>query len=350
MRPVMLLGALLALLLATGCSPLPSSQAPEPEAEEASECYLESMDTLMRLTAYGPHREAALETAQAEILRLDALWSTGQPDSEIAQLNQTGQAILSPDSRTLVARSLDLYRETGGAFDITVYPLMVLWGFPSQDYHVPTEEELTEALALVGSDQLEFDPETGALTLAPGQAIDLGGIAKGYTSQRVMDLYREAGVTSGMVSLGGNIQCLGTRPDGTPWRIGIQNPWDTEGEMAAVLQVTDQAVITSGGYERYFVDPATGITYQHILDPATGYPADSGLASVSVVTSDGTLGDALSTALYLMGLDQGIDFWRTHSHQFQALFIDQEGKLYVTEGLADAVSAPAGVTVLPLEE
>lgn len=343
---------LLALtLLLTGCKYSTSGPVSnDPEAAQESQRYLESMDTMMRLTAYGSAREEALDAAEAEILRLDALLSTGQADSEISTLNRSGGGILSPDVCTLVERSLELYEETGGAFDITIYPLMELWGFPSQDYHVPTEQELAETLPLVGSDQLTFDQDTGTLTLGPGQAIDLGGIAKGYTSQRLMELYQEAGVTSGMVSLGGNIQCLGTRPDGTPWRIGIQDPWSDEGGIAAILQVVDQAVITSGGYERYFVDEATGTTYQHILDPETGFPAESGLSSVTIVTDDGMLGDALSTALYLMGLEESTDFWRAHSDQFQALFIDKDGTLYVTEGLSDAVTAQEGFTVLPLEE
>lgn len=346
-----LVSCLLALtLLLSGCQYSTSGPvSTDSEAAQESQRYLESMDTMMRLTAYGSAREEALDAAQAEILRLDALLSTGQADSEISTLNRNGGGVLSQDVRTLVERSLELYQETDGAFDITIYPLMELWGFPSKDYHVPTDQELTDTLALVGSDQLTYDEATGTLTLGPGQAIDLGGIAKGYTSQRLMDLYQEAGVTSGMVSLGGNIQCLGTRPDGTPWRIGIQDPWSDEGSIAAIIQVVDQAVITSGGYERYFVDEATGITYQHIIDPETGFPAQSGLASVSIVTEDGILGDALSTALYIMGLEKGTQFWRAHSDQFQALFLDDDGNLYVTEGLADAVTAQEGFTVLPLE-
>lgn len=349
---LLLAGLFAAALVLTGCQYSTSGQPaaePDPEAAEKSECYLDSMDTFMKLTAYGAHRSEALEAAQEEILRLDALLSTGQTDSEISALNRTGSGVLSQDVRTLVERSLSLYEETGGAFDITIYPLMQLWGFPTQEYHVPTAQELEDTLALVGSDQLTYDPETGTLTLGAGQAIDLGGIAKGYTSQRLMELYEEAGVTSGMVSLGGNIQCLGTRPDGTPWRIGIQDPWSAEGTIAAIIEIEDQAIITSGGYERYFVDEETGITYQHIMDPETGYPAQSGLASVSVVTDDGMLGDALSTALYLMGLEEAAAFWREHSTEFQALFIDDAGALYVTEGLAEAVSAEEGFTVLSLE-
>ena len=311
----------------------------DPEAGEKSVRYVEAMDTFMSLTAYGAHRSEALDAAEAEILRLDALLSTGRPDSEISALNRTGRGVLSADSRALVGRALELFEETGGRFDITVYPLMELWGFTSGSYQVPTQAQLTAALATVGADRLTYRPDAGELTLEEGQAIDLGGIAKGYASQRVMELYRKAGVTSGLVSLGGNVQCLGSRPDGSPWRIGIQDPWNAEGAMYAVLEVADQAVITSGGYERHFVDEATGVTYQHILNPATGMPADSGLASVTVVSPDGALADGLSTALYIMGLDAAAAYWRAHSDQFQAIFIDASGGLSVTEGLASSVSS-----------
>ncbi len=345
-----LAAGLLALAALLGaCSYSAAGEPADPEAALSSDRYLESMDTLMKLTAYGSQREAALDAAEEEILRLDALLSTGDAGSEVSALNRDGGGTLSTDTLALVSRSLELYEETGGAFDITVYPLMQLWGFTDKNYRVPTQDELDETLAVVGADQLALDAQSGTLTLGEGQAIDLGGIAKGYTSQRVMELYREAGVTSGMVSLGGNIQCLGLKPDGTPWRIGIQDPWSAEGSIAAVVEVADQAVVTSGGYERYFVDEETGITYQHILDPATGYPAGSGLASVSIVSDDGTLADGLSTALYLLGLEGSCDYWRAHSSEFEALLIDDAGAIYVTEGLAQSVTAEDGFTVIPRE-
>ena len=339
--------SLVLLLQLTACS-RPAATS-DPEADEREVRYVEAMDTFMTLTACGSHRAEALDAAEAEIHRLDALLSAGSPSSEISTLNRDGTAGLSEDSRVLVARALELYAETGGCFDITVLPLMELWGFTSGDHHVPTKAQLTDALSAVGVDRLTYQPDTGELTLSEGQSIDLGGIAKGYTSQRVMELYHAAGVTSGLVSLGGNVQCLGARPDGTPWRIGIQDPWGMEGAMVAVVEIVDQAVITSGGYERYFEDEATSIAYHHILNPKTGMPADAGLASVSIISSDGTLADGLSTALYIMGLDAATDYWRAHSGEFQAIFIDNEGKMYVTEGLKSSVTpVPSGAELTVL--
>lgn len=338
---------LLCLLTLTGCaySPARGSQPADPEAGEESRLYLDSMDTFLSLTAYGSNREAALEAAQAEILRLDALWSIGAEDSEISRLNRTGSGELSADTAAIVQRALELYEDTEGCFDITVSPLMELWGFYSKDYRVPDSRDLAEAMAKLGSDRLRFDAVTGSLTLEPGQAIDLGGIAKGYTSQRLVELWRDMGLSSGLVSLGGNIQCLGAKPDGSPWRVGIQDPADAAG-LAAVVQVTDRAVITSGGYERFFTDEATGERYQHIIDPSTGYPVESGLASVSIITADGTLGDGLSTALYIMGLERAADYWRQHREDFEAIFIDEAGNLTITPGLEGSVSSQREVRVL----
>ncbi|MCD8189375.1 MAG: FAD:protein FMN transferase [Clostridiales bacterium] len=335
---------LLAALLLTGCSA--GTVEPDPEAEESSTQYLEAMDTYMTLTAYGSSRDEALDAAVEEIQRLEALLTVGSEDSEVSQLNQAGTAVLSEDTAALVERALEIYDSTGGAFDITVSPLMELWGFTTQDYQVPDPSEIQATLALVGADRISYDADTSTVTLGEGQSIDLGGIAKGYTSQRLMELFEVMGVTSAMVSLGGNIQCLGTKPDGSLWRVGIQDPVGSEGAIVAVIEVEDQAVITSGSYERYFTDEATGETYHHILDPATGYPADSGLVSVTIVTPDGTLGDALSTALFIMGLEEGTAYWQAHSDEFQAVFIDADGNLYVTEGLEDSVEADEGYTLL----
>ncbi len=343
-----LLCCLLAVLLLTGCAAGTAEveTEPDPEAETSSTQYLEAMDTFMSLTAYGSGRDEALEAAVAEIQRLEALFTVGSEDSEISRLNRSGTAVLSENTAALLGRALEIYESTGGAFDITVYPLMELWGFTTQDYRVPTESEIQSALALVGSDRISWDSVTSTATLGEGQSVDLGGIAKGYTSQAVIDLFEEMGVVSAMVSLGGNVQCLGCKPDGSPWRVGIQNPAGAEGTIVAVIEVENQAVITSGSYERYFTDEDTGKTYHHIIDPATGYPSESGLCSVTVVTSDGTLGDALSTALFIMGLEEGTAYWQAHSDEFQAIFIDTEGNLYVTQGLEAVMSSDETYTLL----
>lgn len=335
-----LLSAVLCLcLLLTGCG---APQAVSgPEANEKSVIYVDSMDTFMTLTAYGSGRDDALKAAENEIRRLNDLLSVGVPTSEIAQINANGTGTVSGDTARMVRKALELYRETSGAFDITVYPIMELWGFTSQNYHVPSENELSAALEKVGSDRVTIstDNDSSTVTLGEGQAIDLGGIAKGFTSQRIMEVFRSHGLTSAMVSLGGNVQCLGTKPDGTAWRVGVRDPEGGEGDIAAVVEVVDRAVITSGGYERFFTDDATGITYKHIVDPSTGIPVESGISSVTIVTPDGMLGDGLSTALYIMGLEKAAAYWAAHSDSFEAIIIDDAQNIYITEGLRDCVSS-----------
>ena len=302
-----------------------------------------AMDTVMSFTAYGPKAEEAVDAAMKEIERLDALLSTGNESSEISQLNAAGSFLVSEDTLKLLEEAESILQSTGGLFDVTVYPLMQLWGFPAGDYRVPTQEEISSTLSLVDAAQIQI--EGAQVTLGEGQQVDLGGIAKGYASDRVMELYREYGVTSGMVSLGGNIETLGTKPDGTDWKIGIRNPEITSGsgsgteDVLLALEVENQAVITSGGYERYFEE--NGETYIHILDPRTGYPADSGLLSVTVVSENGMLADALSTSLYIMGEADAAEYWRIHGNDegnsFELVLVDTSGKVYATEGLRDKI-------------
>lgn len=321
---------LLCLLLFSGC-------AAGGDAGASSTRYLTAMDTVMSLTAYGENRDGALEMSVAEIQRLDDLLSIGNENSDISRLNREKHAVLSPDTYSLLSQALNLARDTQGVFDPTVYPLVKLWGFYNKDYHVPTRQELSDTLAQVDYRDVSLSQGSYEASLGNGQQIDLGGIGKGFASQRVTELLRDAGVTSAMVSLGGNIQCLGAKPDGSPWNIGIRDPFGEE--LYATVRVTDKAVITSGGYERYFEDPETHNIYRHILDPRTGFPAEKGLSSVSIVTSDGTLGDGLSTALYIMGLKDAAVYWQAHREAFEAVFITDDGSLYATEGLRGSVTS-----------
>ncbi len=334
---------LLALALLTGCGAAPGAAGDgDPESALRSTRYLDSMDTVIELTACGKGREAALDAAAAEIGRLNALLSIGLEESEVSRLNREGSGTLGADAAYLLRRALEIHAATGGAFDPTVYPLMALWGFPDGNCRVPSQDEIRETLARVGAERIVFDAQTGAVTLDEGQALDLGGIAKGYASQRIMEIFRENGVRSGIVNLGGNVQCLGAKPDGTAWRVGVRNPDTEAGGLVAVVAVKDRAVISSGGYERFFVDEESGLTYEHIMDPGTGMPVRGELAQVTVVTADGTLGDALSTALYIMGLEAAAEYWRAHSGQFDAVFVLRDGSVWITAGLEGSASAVKG--------
>lgn len=319
-----------------------SGEDADKETEASKDLF--AMDTYMTLTAYGEHAQEAVDKAAERVEALDALLSTGNENSEIYQLNQNGEATLSEEGGYLVERALELYKKTEGAFDIAIYPVMQAWGFPTQDYHVPDDDTLKEKLALADASKVNYDKDTRKIFFdQDGMEIDLGGIAKGYTSSQIMQIYQDCGVTSGLVNLGGNVQALGCKTDGSKWRVAIQSPDDTE-EYLGILEIEDQAVITSGGYERYFEED--GVTYHHIIDPTIGYPADSGLISVTIVSDDGTLADGLSTSLFIMGEEKAAQFWRENSDEFEAIMETSDGELYVTEGIADSLTTDMDVTVI----
>lgn len=315
----------LLLLLLCGCQ--------QTLQESSTQVY--AMDTMMDLTVYSSTSEAgehALQAAEAEIYRLDTLLSRHDESSAVSAINKSNGAPVAADEEvlSLLKTSVDYFQQTNGAFDITVAPIMDAWNFTGETPRVPSRQELDQLLTLVGSDRIVFGD--GTVTLEEGMAVDLGGIAKGYASDRLAAIFEENGVDSAMVSLGGNVYARGTRPNGNPWRIAVQDPNDPSAYLG-VLLLTDKYAITSGGYQRYFEQD--GVTYYHIIDPKTGDVARNGLTSVTIVCDSGTMGDALSTALFVMGYDNAVSFWQSYSTDFDMILVDEAGTVYLTEGLKD---------------
>ena len=251
-------------------------------------------------------------------------------DPDFDQLNETGEAKISYETALLLGKALELCSETNGALDITVYPLVREWGFTTGKYHVPSEDVIRSLLEHVDYTALGLDSDI--MTLPSGMAIDLGSIAKGY-----------AGDSSAILDLGGNVQTIGKKQDGSPWRVAVQSP--TDSNYAGILEVSDEAVVTSGGYQRYFEDE-NGHIWWHIIDPKTGYPADNGLLSVTVVGKEGVRCDALSTALFVMGEQDAAAFWREH-RDFDMILITEDYRLLITSGLTGrfTLSEPQKYTV-----
>ena len=295
-----------------------------------------AMDTVMDIRVYGKGAQEAAEEAGNEITRLDRLFSIGNAESDISKLNETGDLQLSDESYYLIKKALEIGKDTDGAFDISILPVMEAWGFTTKEYRVPAEDELKKLIEYVDYSKITLNDENNEVRLADNMKIDLGGIAKGYTAERIVELLREKGIESAMINLGGNAQALGKKPDGSLWRIGVQDPGNENGIMG-VLEGSDIAVVTSGGYERYFEE--NGKTYHHIIDPETGHPVENGTVSVTIVTKDGTLADGLSTSLFVMGLDRAEEFWRSHSDVFDFIIQDDSGKLYVTKGLEESFAS-----------
>ena len=332
-RITALLLAALAVCGLTGCG---GTRDPD-EAQESIQVI--AMDTAMVLTAYGKESTRAVYDAEEEVRRLDALLSRTSGSSEISMLNGAGGEMVPVGAEicTLIQTAGDFTEATGGAFDITIAPVVSAWGFTTDSYQVPDREALQTLLESVGMEQVHLSG--GSDRLDPGTMSDLGGIAKGYTADRVAEIFQEHAVPRGKVELGGNILVIGDKPDGTAWRVGVQDPKhpDEADGLVCVLNLTDAFAVTSGSYQRYFEQD--GKRYHHIIDPATGCPADSGLTSVTVVADsargNGTMCDALSTALFVMGEDKALDFWRSGVYDFQLVLVTEDGRVVVTEGLKD---------------
>lgn len=283
-----------------------------------------AMDTGMTLTVHAASQAVADDAANAcrqRVLELDELLAPENAASEIARANAAG-----------------------GAFDPTVYPLTSAWGFTTGDHRVPSTDELAALLPRVGYAAVQVDETAGTVTLEGGAQIDVGGVAKGFAADELRALLRERDITSALFDLGGNVTALGSKPDGSPWKVGVADP-DDPGKLAGLLEVRDATVSTSGAYQRYF-EGKDGTRYHHLLDPSTGYPAASDLASASVVGADGAQCDALSTACFVLGLDGALDLWRAAAADGDAAFdlvlIASDGRTFVTDSIADAYTPAAG--------
>ena len=269
----------------------------------------------------------ALARAEETIYRLEDLWAVTDENSEIWALNHSGGAWvdLSQETADLLSQALELCALTDGALDLTAYSAVQAWGFTTGEYRVPSQEELDALIPRIDYTRLELDGDGLRARLPENMELDLGAVAKGYAGTYLAEQLRQAGVTSAILRLGGNIQAVGTRPDGNPWRVAIQDPDSQQEATLGVVEVSDQAVITSGGYQRYFEEG--GETYWHIMDPDTAAPARSGLTSVTVIGADGTVCDALSTALFVMGPEEAADFWRAHPELgVELILVLEDGK------------------------
>lgn len=320
-------GLLVAVLLLAGCAL---------NNDDLRSRNFTALDTDISIYAEGEEAEAALNAAKKEVLRLEGVYSPNS--SDLTTLNSTGTATVSDELAGLITRGQSLSFETSGCFSLTVGPLVEAWGFESKDYRVPSREERTALMQKVDDSQINIQGNT--ITIPEGWGVDVGGIAKGAISDSVMDVMRTYNIDSAAVSLGGNVQLSGPQADGSPWRIGIQDPEDTNALCANFEASEACAVITSGGYERYF--ESDGIEYHHIIDPRTGMPATGQLTSVTIISPDGTLADALSTALYVMDLEGAMRYWQENSQNFECILVDRSNNIYVSEGIAAKVSAENG--------
>jgi thiamine biosynthesis lipoprotein len=292
------------------------------------------LGTISQIHLYGLADPRLLDKAVGRVLEIDQKMSAFNPASEISALNRNAgrkPVRVSRETFLLLKQAREFGALSAGAFDPTVRPLVALWGINKKPDFIPAEEAIGRALKLVDFRGLELDEaECTARLGKDGQAADLGGIAKGYAADEVRRILAEGGAKSAVINLGGNIVTLGSRPDGSPWRIGVQNPASVRGTALGTLSVKDRSVVTSGSNERFFI--REGVRYHHILDPRTGMPARSGLLSVTAVGESSMEADALSTAAFVLGMEKGTALLK--KRRLEAVFATDDGKVYVTEGLA----------------
>lgn len=255
--------------------------------------------------------------------------------SDVYKINHSdGQPVTVSDSTIEVIKCAEKYSaDSNGAFDITIAPLSILWNFQDDNPTVPPDDEITALLDEVDYTKVKIDGNNVTLE-SPVKAIELGGIAKGYIADKVTEFLETNDVTSAIINLGGNIYTLGTKPDGNSFNIGIQDPSKTDGSILGYVAVANKSVVTSGSYERYFIQD--GKKYHHILDPSTGYPVDNGLCSVSIISDKSIDGDGLSTTCFVLGEEEGMKLINS-LEDIQAIFIDNDGKMYFSDGIGSDI-------------
>lgn len=294
------------------------------------------LGTVNTISIYNEDENKAIEVIEsvcARIEEIDDRMSAFKDESDICRIkNAAGNELVQvhQDTFEIIKKAVELSEITEGAFDITMRPLVELWGIKNKNGFIPNEDQIKRIKEFVDYRDIVFDEETCKVGLKKsGQAIDLGGIAKGYAADEARRIISEGQIKNAIINFGGNVVTIGKQQDGKEWRIGIQNPNSGTGDFIATLDLSDMSVVTSGSNEQFFIKD--GIRYHHIINPATGYPADSNLLSVTAVTKDSMEGDALTTALFILGPEKSALL--IEQLKIDAVFITEKMEVLVTPGL-----------------
>ncbi len=296
-----------------------------------------AMDTIMTLTAYGRNAERGLNAAQGVIQSMNDMLDPDIETSTTYAINHANGSNVSVSGQVanMLSEAYTIYRQSGGALDLTIYPVIQRWGFDSGRYYVPSDEELWTDLARRCFDEMVLTsfPSSGsyAVSFPPQAAVSFGAVAKGCAADNAIRSMRNVGVTSGIVSLGGNVQTLGKKPDGSNWNVAVQDPNNTA-SYVGVLTVGEIAVVTSGTYQRFFIQ--NGKTYHHLINPETGRPINNTLRSVTIVCENGTQADCLSTAMFILGQSKALNYWRQYGG-FDMVLINTDNEIICTKGLIE---------------
>lgn len=309
-------------LLLTGCSGAKSSTQTDQDLTYTDMLF----DTVINIQILDPADESILDGLKKLCEKYDTMFSATNTDSELYKLNHAnGQPFtVSSETANLIQEGIHYSELSGGAFDLTIEPVSALWDFKADKPTVPSSDAIAQAVSHV--DYTKVDIQDNTVTLEdPEAGIDLGAIAKGYIADQVKTYLKKQGIKHAIINLGGNVDVIGTKPDGSKYNIGIQKPFDESGEAITSVQLKDQTVVTSGIYERYF--KKNGKLYHHILDPRTGYPCENNLYSVSIITDSSTKADALSTTCFLLGYEKGMELIQSMDG-VEAIFITDDEKVH----------------------
>jgi len=308
------------------------------------------MGTVMTHKAFGAYAKEALAAVCREVSRIEELLSRFLPASDISRVNASAgirSEKVSPETYDVLCKAVEFSRSFPDCFDVTMQPLVILWKKGEESSARPDDSIIKQVLPLVNYQDLILDRwATSARLRKVGQSIDLGGLGKGFVGDKIVEIFREFGTSSAYSNLGGNVVTVGAKPDGSPWQIGIQHPRH-ENRLIGSVAVEGETVVTSGDYQRCFID-SQGKRHHHILDPRTGYPSESGLISVSIITDKSVAADALSTAVFVAGMEKGLSFLKSVPRT-EAVLVDSGLQVYVTQGLRHRFQAVDGVEVTILE-
>lgn len=341
LRTFGILAVLSLVFLTAGCLPvqLDSSSG---KAEDFIRSTDFKLNTVVTITIYDSDEESLLTGCMALCDKYEKIFSRTRTDSELYQLNHRK---ISPAAGTdncypvsqelaeLLSIGLDYSQKSYGAFDIAIAPLTDLWNFSADSPSVPDEGAIHDALAVCGLQDVSINGQEITLK-SPDTEFDLGGIAKGYIADRMKEYLLSKGIKSATINLGGNVVCIGNKPDGTPFKIGVQKPFADRNETAAAMEITDRSVVSSGIYERFFEE--NGTFYHHILNPSTGYPYDNDLIAVTIISDRSVDGDALSTTCFALGYEKGMDYLEALP-DVQGIFITDDYELHYTENFGQNI-------------
>lgn len=293
--------------------------------------------TAVQLQVYHEGQEKVVDQAIEYIKKMEDLWTTNLEGSDIYKINANAgiePVKVAPETFELIEKALHYSEETGGRFDITIGAVNDLWRIGQADARIPSQEEIDQALPLIDYQKVELNKEDQTVYLKEkGMKIEVGGISKGYIGSGIAKLFSEAGITTAIINLGGNVIVMGTSPSNeTGWNVGVQDPDQVRGTVVGTQRMTNYTIITSGIYERYL--EVDGVKYHHILDPKTGYPLENEISGVTVFSPNSVDGDALSTSLFLFGIEDGLRYVN-EQEGVEAVFIDKNHKVFLSNGLKE---------------